>query len=184
MSAHIRRVGHGDVHPVTPTGLGERVHLANERVGLETHVSDVVNPLGQARSAAPAASKRITSTVRGARHATAVRDVHHAARAGTLPAAGRAQDRDPLQPRRDRPRHASRLVARTTRVDVFADPDWELRELPTCHWPMFWMPEALADLLHRIASTPAASASKSHAGDARNASVATVEARRRGHRGG
>jgi pimeloyl-ACP methyl ester carboxylesterase len=34
-----------DVHPVTLTGLGERVHLAHEGVDLETHITDVVNLL-------------------------------------------------------------------------------------------------------------------------------------------
>ena len=31
------------VHRVTLTGLGSRVHLANAQVGLETHITDVVN---------------------------------------------------------------------------------------------------------------------------------------------
>jgi pimeloyl-ACP methyl ester carboxylesterase len=41
----LRAQGH-TVHTPTLTGLGERVHLANRGVGLETHVSDVVNVLG------------------------------------------------------------------------------------------------------------------------------------------
>jgi pimeloyl-ACP methyl ester carboxylesterase len=41
------------------------------------------------------------------------------------------------------------------RAAVFADEDWELHELPTGHWPMFTMPDALADLLHEVASAPA-----------------------------
>jgi pimeloyl-ACP methyl ester carboxylesterase len=38
----LRAAGH-DVHPVTLTGLGERVHLAERGVDLETHIADVVN---------------------------------------------------------------------------------------------------------------------------------------------
>ncbi|HYW50701.1 MAG TPA: alpha/beta fold hydrolase [Gemmatimonadaceae bacterium] len=33
------------VHRVTLTGLGERVHLANANVGLQTHIDDVVNTI-------------------------------------------------------------------------------------------------------------------------------------------
>ncbi|MCC7054397.1 MAG: alpha/beta hydrolase [Gemmatimonadaceae bacterium] len=33
------------VHRVTLTGLGERVHLASPQVGLQTHISDVVNTI-------------------------------------------------------------------------------------------------------------------------------------------
>jgi pimeloyl-ACP methyl ester carboxylesterase len=38
----LRRRGH-DVYPATPTGLGERVHLARPEVDLETHLADVAN---------------------------------------------------------------------------------------------------------------------------------------------
>jgi pimeloyl-ACP methyl ester carboxylesterase len=44
VAARLRGLGH-DVYPMTLTGLGERVHLANERVDLQTHVTDVVNLL-------------------------------------------------------------------------------------------------------------------------------------------
>jgi pimeloyl-ACP methyl ester carboxylesterase len=44
VAARLRALGH-DVYPVTLTGLGERVHLANRSVDLETHVADVVNLL-------------------------------------------------------------------------------------------------------------------------------------------
>jgi pimeloyl-ACP methyl ester carboxylesterase len=44
VSASLRALGH-EVHPVTLTGLGERVHLARPDVDLETHVLDVVNLL-------------------------------------------------------------------------------------------------------------------------------------------
>src|SRR3954470_6427545 len=42
VAMRLRRLGHDDVHPVTLTGLGERVHLAGEQVDLETHIADVV----------------------------------------------------------------------------------------------------------------------------------------------
>jgi pimeloyl-ACP methyl ester carboxylesterase len=38
------------------------------------------------------------------------------------------------------------------RAALFADPDWELRELPTGHWAMFSAPEQVADALHELAS--------------------------------
>jgi pimeloyl-ACP methyl ester carboxylesterase len=44
VAADLRARGH-DVHPVTLTGLGERVHLAAPQVDLETHIADVVNLL-------------------------------------------------------------------------------------------------------------------------------------------
>ncbi len=44
VAAQLRAQGH-DVHPVTLTGLGERVHLAHAGIDLETHVADVVNLL-------------------------------------------------------------------------------------------------------------------------------------------
>ena len=44
VAADLRGRGHG-VHPVTLTGLGERVHLAAPEVDLETHIADVVNLL-------------------------------------------------------------------------------------------------------------------------------------------
>jgi pimeloyl-ACP methyl ester carboxylesterase len=39
------------------------------------------------------------------------------------------------------------------RAAMFADPDWELHELATGHWPMFSQPDALTTKLHDIAST-------------------------------
>jgi pimeloyl-ACP methyl ester carboxylesterase len=38
----LRAQGH-EVHPLSLTGMGERAHLAGPEVGLETHVTDVVN---------------------------------------------------------------------------------------------------------------------------------------------
>ncbi len=40
----LRAAGH-DVYTPTLTGLGERAHLANPSIGLETHVQDIVNVL-------------------------------------------------------------------------------------------------------------------------------------------
>ena len=40
----LRARGH-EVHPVTLTGLGERAHLATPDVDLDTHITDVVEPL-------------------------------------------------------------------------------------------------------------------------------------------
>jgi pimeloyl-ACP methyl ester carboxylesterase len=45
VAARLRDGGH-HVHPVTLTGLGERVHLAQPEVDLDTHITDVVNVLG------------------------------------------------------------------------------------------------------------------------------------------
>jgi pimeloyl-ACP methyl ester carboxylesterase len=42
VARRLREEGH-DVYPVTLTGLGERVHLANPEVNLKTHITDVVN---------------------------------------------------------------------------------------------------------------------------------------------
>ena len=44
VTRHLRQAGH-DAHPITLTGLGERVHLARPEVDLETHIQDVVNVL-------------------------------------------------------------------------------------------------------------------------------------------
>lgn len=40
----LREAGH-DVYPVTCTGLGDRVHLANPAIDLDTHITDVVNTI-------------------------------------------------------------------------------------------------------------------------------------------
>src|SRR5207247_9497952 len=42
VARQLRYWGH-DVYPVSLTGLGERAHLANPQVNLETHITDVVN---------------------------------------------------------------------------------------------------------------------------------------------
>jgi pimeloyl-ACP methyl ester carboxylesterase len=42
VARQLRDDGH-DAYPLTPTGLGERVHLASSQVDLDTHITDVVN---------------------------------------------------------------------------------------------------------------------------------------------
>ncbi len=42
VTRRLRAAGH-DVHPVTLTGLGDRVHLATPETDLETHATDVLN---------------------------------------------------------------------------------------------------------------------------------------------
>jgi pimeloyl-ACP methyl ester carboxylesterase len=42
VARRLREAGH-EAYPVTPTGLGERSHLSNPDVNLETHIADVVN---------------------------------------------------------------------------------------------------------------------------------------------
>jgi pimeloyl-ACP methyl ester carboxylesterase len=49
-----------------------------------------------------------------------------------------------------------RLIAQgDARAATFADPDWELHELPTGHWAMFSLPGPLAELLQEIAERSA-----------------------------
>jgi pimeloyl-ACP methyl ester carboxylesterase len=45
VARQLRDDGH-DAYPLTPTGLGERVHLASPQVDLDTHITDVVNLIG------------------------------------------------------------------------------------------------------------------------------------------
>lgn len=44
------------------------------------------------------------------------------------------------------------LASGDPRAQMFADPDWELHELATGHWPMFSQPDRLAGLLQQIAA--------------------------------
>jgi pimeloyl-ACP methyl ester carboxylesterase len=48
------------------------------------------------------------------------------------------------------------IEARDPRGAPFADPEWELHELPTGHWAMFSLPDPLAELLSRIATASSA----------------------------
>ncbi len=47
------------------------------------------------------------------------------------------------------------IAAGDPRVSALAGPDWELRELPSGHWPMFSAPAQLTDLLCAIAGSSA-----------------------------
>jgi pimeloyl-ACP methyl ester carboxylesterase len=44
VTSRLRAAGH-DVHPVTLTGLGDRVHLASAEVDLDTHTDDIVHTI-------------------------------------------------------------------------------------------------------------------------------------------
>ncbi len=44
VAGQLRALGH-DVHPVTLTGLGDRAHLADPSVDLDTHIADVLGVL-------------------------------------------------------------------------------------------------------------------------------------------
>jgi pimeloyl-ACP methyl ester carboxylesterase len=237
VAARLRALGH-DVYPVTPTGLGERVHLADERVNLETHIADVVNLLDYERledavlvghsyagvvvtGVADRRPERLTAVVYldcsplpGGMSITDVqppeqrdrqrREVERSGHGwcwpppdrvtlvrGTFGSAVGLEERhlrlleerataqpyatftSPLELDHDRPpgvrrsailctaggidvAQLSELIAQEDpRAAVFADQDWEFHDLATGHWPMFSLPGPLADLLHRIASTPA-----------------------------
>lgn len=45
VTERLRAQGHA-VHPITLTGLGDRIHLGGPDVNLETHIADIVNTLG------------------------------------------------------------------------------------------------------------------------------------------
>ena len=238
VARRLRALGH-EVHPITLTGLGERVHLASEEIDLETHITDVVNVLDfeslddvvlvghsyggvVVTSVADRRAERLNAVVyvdtRPLPSGTAVadvqppelrerqqRDVQERGDGWRWPlvdretpasgvfgsAAGLAeQDFEALEQRataqpyatlttplalgHERPPGVRRVGVLCTaggidlallrslvaqgdpRAAVFADDDWELHELPTGHWPMFSMPDELADLLHRAASVAAA----------------------------
>jgi pimeloyl-ACP methyl ester carboxylesterase len=236
VAAGLHELGH-EVHPVTLTGLGERVHLATREVDLETHIADVVNlldyedlrevvlvghsyagvlvtavadrrperlsavvyldtgplPDGMAIVDVQAPEQRERQRLETEQagegwlwpvpdHDTLVSGVYGSA-AGLEPAhlqmiAARATPQPyatfttPLR-LRDRPPADLRRVAifcadggmslallrdlierHDPRADVFADPSWELHELPTGHWAMFSLPGPLAELIDRIAAAP------------------------------
>jgi pimeloyl-ACP methyl ester carboxylesterase len=236
VATRLRAHGH-DVHPVTLTGLGERVHLAGPDVDLETHIADVVNLLdyegledvvlvGHSYSGivvAGVADRRperldavvyldtgplpdgmaIVDVQAPDQREAQRRDVDERGDGWRWPVPDRAtlepgtygsvaglEDRHfeqiaargtpqpyatfttPLRLTHSRPPGVRRVavfaaaggmtVARLRdlmaqgdpRAALFADPDWELHELPTGHWAMFSAPEALADLLHEIGERP------------------------------
>jgi pimeloyl-ACP methyl ester carboxylesterase len=229
----LRELGH-DVHPVTLTGLGERAHLADPGVDLETHVTDVVNVLDyealqeaivvghsyagivvgavcdrrpervnaavyldtgplpdgaaivdvqppelrerQRREAAdggegwrwpvpdrPTLESGVFGSTSGLEdshfQALAERGTPHPYATFTSPVRLTAQG--PVSVRRaaifcsaggmDVETLRDLIAAGDPRAATFADPDWELHELPTGHWPMFSLPGPLARLLHELA---------------------------------
>ena len=48
----LREAGH-EVYAVTPTGLGDRTHLADPAINLDVYITDVVNTINFARGANP-----------------------------------------------------------------------------------------------------------------------------------
>ena len=237
VAARLRERGH-DVHPVTLTGLGDRVHLSRPDVDLETHITDVVNLLDYedlrdvvlvghsyagvvVTGVADRRPERLAAVVyldtgplpdglaivdvqAPEQREQQRRDVDERGDGWRWPVPDRATlepgtygsvsglDDDhfrlfaergtaqpyatftsPLRLAHDRPPGVRRvaifaaaggmtvaalrdLIAQgDPRAALFADPDWELHELPTGHWAMFSAPEALADLLHEIGERPA-----------------------------
>jgi pimeloyl-ACP methyl ester carboxylesterase len=236
VAARLRKLGH-EVYPVTLTGLGERVHLANPKVDLETHIADVVNlldyedlsdvvlvghsyagvvvtgvadrrperlqavvyldtgplPDGLAIADVQTPEQRERQRLEAEQggngwlwpvpdHDTLVSGVYGSS-SGLEPAGfqlleGHATPQPyatfttPLRLTGTRP-DALRRVAifcaegamnlallqdlieqHDLRAEAFADPSWELYELPTGHWAMFSLPGPLAELLDRIAARP------------------------------
>jgi pimeloyl-ACP methyl ester carboxylesterase len=234
VAARLRSLGH-EVFPVTLTGLGERAHLANRDVDLETHIADVLGVLDYedlhdailvghsyagvvVTGAADRRPERLRAVVyldcsplpdgmsiadvqspeqrelqraaveqdgdgwrwpvpdretlaRGLFGSTAgLQDGHFAAieQRGTPQPYGTFTT--PLQLARARPEGVRRAAIVCTeggitvaairtlleegdpRAALFADPDWDLRELATGHWAMFSAPDQVAEMLHRIAA--------------------------------
>ena len=229
----LRALGH-NVYPVTLTGLGERVHLADESVDLDTHIADVLGVLDYedlthavlvghsyagvvVAGAADRRPERLDAVVyldssplpdgkaisdvqtpeqREAQRSAVERDgdgwrwpvpdrttlesgqfgssagltdEHFAAIAERGTAHPYATFTSPLRLEHQKPPGVRRSVVfctaggftvgavreliaqRDPRAAPFADPDWDLRELPTGHWAMFSAPYQLAGTLHDIA---------------------------------
>ncbi len=229
----LRVLGH-DVYPVTLTGLGDRVHLADERVDLNTHIADVLGvldyedlsdavlvghsyaglvvagaadrrperldavvyldcsplPDGMAISDVQTSEERETQRSAVDRDGDGWRwpvpdratletgqfgstagmsDEHFAAIAKRGTPQPYATFTSPLRLKHERPPGVRRSVIfcagggitlaavreliaqRDPRAAPFADPDWDLRELPTGHWAMFSAPDRVAETLHDIA---------------------------------
>jgi pimeloyl-ACP methyl ester carboxylesterase len=238
VARRLRGLGH-EVHAVTLTGLGERVHLASDQIDLETHITDVVNVLdfetlddvvlvghsyggvvvtGVADRRAERLSAVVYVDTRPLPSGTAVADVQppelrerqqrdveergggwrwplvdrETLASGIFGSAAGLAEQDfraleqrgtaqpyatlttPLELANERPPEVRRVGVLCTaggldlallrsliaqgdpRAAVLADNDWELHELPTGHWPMFSMPDELANLLHHAASVGAA----------------------------
>src|SRR3954470_21374789 len=234
VAARLRGFGH-DVFAVTLTGLGERVHLADRHVDLETHIADVLGvldyedlhdavlvghsyagvvvtgaadrrpdrlgavvyldcsplPAGMAiaevqspeqRDLQRAAVERDgdgwrwpvpdrATLARGLFGSTAgLEDRHFAAMERRGTPQPYATFTTPLRLTHTRPPRLRRaavfcsaggitiaairalLEQGDPRAALFADADWDLRELPTGHWAMFSAPEQVTGTLHEIAT--------------------------------
>lgn len=232
VATELRALGH-DVYPVTLTGLGERVHLADPGVDLETHIADVLDVLDYedlsgavlvghsyagvvVARAADRRPERLDAVVyldssplpdgmaisdvqtpeqREAQRSAVDRDgdgwrwpipnratletgqfgstagltdEHFAVIANRGTPQPYATFTSPLAVEHEKPPGVRRSVIFCTasgttvaaisemiaqgdpRAAPFADPDWDLRELPTGHWPMFSAPDQVAELLHNI----------------------------------
>jgi len=232
--AHQLRARGHDVYPVTLTGLGDRVHLADVSVDLDTHIADVLGvldyedlsdavlvghsyaglvvagaadrrperldavvyldcsplPDGMAISDVQTPEEREaqrsavesdgdgwrwpvpdrTTLETGQFGSTAgLTDEHFAAIAERGTPQPYATFTSPLRLEHKSPPGVRRsvifcaaggitvaavreLIAQgDPRVAPFADPDWDLRELPTGHWAMFSAPDQVAETLHDIA---------------------------------
>jgi pimeloyl-ACP methyl ester carboxylesterase len=232
--AHQLRARGHDVYPVTLTGLGERVHLADTSVDLDTHIADVLGVLDYENlsdavlvghsyagvvvtgaadrrperldavvylDCSPLPDGMAISDVQTAKDREAQRSVverdgdgwrwpipdratletgqfgstagltdeHFAAIAergtpqpyATFTSLLRLEHKSPPGVRRSvifcteggiTVATVRELIGQgDTRAAAFADPDWDLRELPTGHWAMFSAPDQVADTLHDIA---------------------------------
>lgn len=234
VTARLREYGH-EIYPVTLTGLGERVHLADPDVDLDTHIADVVNLLdyedlrdvvlvghsyagivitgvadrrperlsavvyldagplpdgvaivdAQSRAQREQQLAAVNQLGEGWRWPVPDRETLTSGAFGSASGLNAAHLRlleqratpqpyatftSPLRLSSKCPRgvrrvaifcsegglsvHAlRRLIAEgDPRAASFADPDWELRELPTGHWSMLSAPVPLAEALHEVAS--------------------------------
>jgi pimeloyl-ACP methyl ester carboxylesterase len=234
VAVRLRGFGH-DVFPITLTGLGERVHLADRDVDLETHIADVLGvldyedlrravlvghsyagvvvtgaadrrpdrldalvyldcsplPDGMAIADAQAPEQRDLQRAAVERDGDGWRwpvpdrktlarrlfgstagleDRHFAAIEQRGTPQPYATFTTPLRLVRPRPPGVRRAAIFCTdggitvaairtlleqhdpRAALFADPDWDLRELATGHWAMFSAPEQVAQTLHEIAT--------------------------------
>lgn len=234
VAARLRGFGH-DVFPITLTGLGERVHLAERAVDLDTHIADVLGVLDYedlrdavlvghsyagvvVTGAADRRPDRLDAVVyldcsplpdgmaiadaqtpeqhdmqraaverdgdgwrwpvpdrntlaRGLFGSTAgLEDRHFAAIEQRGTPQPYATFTTPLRLAHPRPPGVRRAAIFCTdggitvaairtlldqgdpRAALFADPDWDLRELATGHWAMFSAPEQVAQTLHEIAA--------------------------------
>jgi hypothetical protein len=158
VARRLRELGH-DVYPVTLTGLGDRVHLARPDVDLDTHIEDVVSVLDH---------EGLETGMFGS--AAGLEDEHYRLLEERGSAQPYATFTTPLRLTGGAPirRRAAIFSADggmsvetlrelmeqgDPRAATFADPEWELHDLPTGHWAMFSAPGPLADVLHEVAGS-------------------------------